>query len=90
LVQGTSTLETMGSEASAADSGVRQIPIPDLRAGDPVFTFIWETSDLSEFRHRVVITVAEDLDCSGIPVCSEEICTYDEGFIAGLLLAYSG
>ena len=37
-----------------------------------------------------VITVSEDLDCSGIPVCSEEICTYDEGFIAGLLLAYSG
>jgi predicted hydrocarbon binding protein len=37
-----------------------------------------------------VITVSEDLDCSGIPVCSEEICTYDEGFIAGLLFAYSG
>jgi predicted hydrocarbon binding protein len=37
-----------------------------------------------------VVTVAEDLDCSGIPVCSEEICTYDEGFISGLLLAYSG
>jgi len=37
-----------------------------------------------------VVTVAEDLDCSGIPICSEEICTYDEGFIAGLLLAYSG
>jgi predicted hydrocarbon binding protein len=37
-----------------------------------------------------VITVAEDLDCSGIPVCSEEICIYDEGFIAGLLLAYTG
>jgi predicted hydrocarbon binding protein len=37
-----------------------------------------------------VVTVAEDLDCSGIPICSEEVCTYDEGFIAGLLLAYSG
>ncbi len=37
-----------------------------------------------------VVTVAEDLDCSGIPVCSEEICTYDEGFIPGLLLPYSG
>lgn len=37
-----------------------------------------------------VISVAEDLDCSGIPVCSEEICIYDEGFIAGLLYAYSG
>lgn len=37
-----------------------------------------------------VLTVAEDLDCSGIPVCSEEICVYDEGFITGLLLAHSG
>jgi uncharacterized protein len=37
-----------------------------------------------------VITVAEDLDCSGLPVCNEEICIYDEGFIAGLLLAYTG
>jgi predicted hydrocarbon binding protein len=37
-----------------------------------------------------VVTVAEDLDCSGIPVCSEEVCIYDEGFITGLLLAYTG
>ena len=37
-----------------------------------------------------VISVAEDLDCSGIPICSEEICIYDEGFITGLLYAYSG
>ena len=37
-----------------------------------------------------VVTVAEDLDCSGIPVCSEEICIYDEGFIAGLLEAHTG
>ena len=37
-----------------------------------------------------VITVAEDLDCSGLPVCNEEICIYDEGFIAGILLAYTG
>jgi len=37
-----------------------------------------------------VVTVAEDLDCSGPPVCSEPICTYDEGFIANFLLAYSG
>jgi predicted hydrocarbon binding protein len=41
-------------------------------------------------KNSYVLTVAEDLDCSGIPVCAEEICTYDEGFIAGLLLAYSG
>jgi len=36
------------------------------------------------------LTVAEDLDCSGLPVCDEEICTYDEGFIAGLFLAHTG
>jgi predicted hydrocarbon binding protein len=47
-----------------------------------------ESADLE--KNSFVVTVAEDLDCSGIPVCSEEICTYDEGFIAGLLLAYSG
>lgn len=32
-----------------------------------------------------VLTVSEDLDCSGLPITDEEICVYDEGFIAGLL-----
>ena len=41
-------------------------------------------------RGSFVVTVAEDLDCSGIPICSEQICIYDEGFLTGLLLAYSG
>ena len=36
------------------------------------------------------LTVAEDLDCSGLPVCDERICTYDEGFISGLLSAHTG
>jgi uncharacterized protein len=36
------------------------------------------------------LTVAEDLDCSGLPVTDETICTYDEGFLAGLLLEYTG
>jgi len=36
------------------------------------------------------ITVAEDLDCSGLPVCDEEICTYDEGFLGGVLAAHTG
>jgi predicted hydrocarbon binding protein len=45
-----------------------------------------ESADLE--KNSFVVTIVEDLDCSGIPVCSEEICTYDEGFITGLLLAY--
>lgn len=36
------------------------------------------------------IAVAEDLDCSGLPICDEEICTFDEGFISGLLSEFSG
>ncbi|MCU0725769.1 MAG: 4-vinyl reductase [Planctomycetes bacterium] len=36
------------------------------------------------------LTVAEDLDCSGLPMCNETICTYDEGFIGGLLYAHTG
>ncbi len=36
------------------------------------------------------LTVAEDLDCSGLPMCDETVCDYDEGFIAGILNTYSG
>ena len=37
-----------------------------------------------------VLTVSEDLDCSGLPELGYEICTYDEGFIAGLLQSFTG
>lgn len=36
------------------------------------------------------LTVAEDLDCSGLPVSEETVCEYDEGFIAGILSTYIG
>ncbi len=38
----------------------------------------------------IVLTVAQDLDCSGLPVTGENVCSYDEGFIAGILEAYTG
>jgi predicted hydrocarbon binding protein len=37
-----------------------------------------------------VLTVSEDLDCSGLPEMDYEICVYDEGFIAGLMESFSG
>ncbi|MDQ7825711.1 MAG: 4-vinyl reductase [Candidatus Eremiobacteraeota bacterium] len=37
-----------------------------------------------------VLTVTEDLDCSGLTPCGETVCTFDEGFIAGILEAYTG
>jgi len=39
---------------------------------------------------RFVLTLEQDLDCSGLPVTDENICVYDEGFIAGILNAYTG
>jgi len=41
-------------------------------------------------RGEFVVTVSEDLDCSGLPETGEAICTYDEGFIAALLESYTG
>jgi predicted hydrocarbon binding protein len=37
-----------------------------------------------------LLTVSEDLDCSGLPEIGYEICTYDEGFIAGILESFTG
>jgi len=39
---------------------------------------------------RMTLVIAEDLDCSGLPVTGETVCNYDEGFIAGILEAYTG
>jgi uncharacterized protein len=38
----------------------------------------------------LVLTVSEDLDCSGLPELDYEICVYDEGFIAALLEGFTG
>ena len=39
---------------------------------------------------ELILTVSEDLDCSGLPENGIEICTYDEGFIAALLESFTG
>jgi predicted hydrocarbon binding protein len=39
---------------------------------------------------KLVLTISEDLDCSGLPELNYEVCTYDEGFIAALLESFSG
>jgi predicted hydrocarbon binding protein len=47
-----------------------------------------EEADLE--KGTLVLTVSEDLDCSGLPERGHEICTYDEGFISGLLESFTG
>ncbi len=41
-------------------------------------------------KGEFVLTVSEDLDCSGLPELHYEICVYDEGFIAGLMESFTG
>lgn len=36
-----------------------------------------------------VLTIGEDLDCSGLPITGETVCNYDEGFLAGILKEYT-
>lgn len=47
-----------------------------------------EKADLA--TREFVLTVCEDLDCSGLPVTGEAVCEYDEGFFAGILGMYTG
>jgi predicted hydrocarbon binding protein len=51
---------------------------------------ILRMEDFDAETGNIVLTVAQDLDCSGLPVTNENVCNYDEGFIAGILEAYTG
>lgn len=64
-------------------SALQQLLV-DLKIG--VLRF--EKTDLEKLTF--VLTVSEDLDCSGLPLFGETVCDYDEGFIAGIFEAYIG
>ncbi|MGI6174779.1 MAG: V4R domain-containing protein [Christensenellales bacterium] len=42
-----------------------------------------EKADLDNLKF--VLTISEDVDCSGLPVTGGTVCIYDEGFVAGIL-----
>ncbi|HOP40165.1 MAG TPA: 4-vinyl reductase [Geobacteraceae bacterium] len=47
-----------------------------------------EKADLESLE--LVMTISEDLDCSGLPMLDDTICEYDEGFLAGIFKVYTG
>lgn len=51
---------------------------------------ILRIENMTEGAEKMTLTVDEDLDCSGLPESDHEICTYDEGFIAGILESFTG
>ena len=61
-----------------------QKALEDLKIG------ILRIEAFEEDGNRLVLTVGQDLDCSGLPITNENVCIYDEGFIGGILHAYTG
>lgn len=60
-----------------------QKTLADLKVG------ILRMEEADFVRGYFTVTVYEDLDCSGLPVSNEVVCTFDEGFIAGILETYA-
>lgn len=46
---------------------------------------ILRIEDVAEGNMRLLLSVEEDLDCSGLPDLDMETCHYDEGFLKGIL-----
>lgn len=58
--------------------------LADLKIG------IMRIESVSDNAEEIILTVGEDLDCSGLPITGETVCDYDEGFISGILALYTG
>lgn len=64
--------------------GELQMKMQELKIG------VLRVEDVDETSGKIILTVAEDADCSGLPILGETVCNYDEGFISGILSLYSG
>ncbi|MDY3766613.1 MAG: 4-vinyl reductase [Lachnospiraceae bacterium] len=38
---------------------------------------------------KMILTISEDVDCSGLPMLGETVCNYDEGILSGILTSYT-
>ena len=57
--------------------------LKDLKIG----IFRVEQVDLKQ--KKLIVSIGEDLDCSGLPVTGKTVCNYDEGFLEGIMKAYT-
>ena len=83
---GTSFYNKFCSEITDLNDFVRTLQeiLRDLGIG------IMRVESADEEKGSFVITMSEDLDCSGLPELDYEVCVYDEGFIAGLMESFTG
>lgn len=60
-----------------------QLKLEELGIG----IFKVEKSDKN--ARQLIVTISEDLDCSGLPVNGVTVCDFDEGFIEGIFEFYT-
>ncbi len=60
-----------------------QHELEDMKIG------VFRMEEVDAVTGAMIMTVSEDLDCSGLPVTGETVCNYDEGFLAGVLGVYT-
>jgi len=51
---------------------------------------VFRVEKLDSLNLDLVVTLSEDLDCSGLPVSDNTVCDYDEGFFSGIFCQYTG
>lgn len=74
-----SDVKDLGTLAKTVQEQFRELGIGIVR---------FEVADADKMLFQ--LTVDEDLDCSGLPDTTDYICVYDEGFIKGILDAFTG
>jgi len=60
-----------------------QKQLKDLKIG------ILRMERYNEADGSFILTIGEDLDCSGLPPTNEVVCNYDEGFLKGIMDVYT-
>jgi predicted hydrocarbon binding protein len=51
---------------------------------------ILKIEEADDDARKIVMTVGEDLDCSGLPETGSQVCKFDEGFISGMMESFTG
>lgn len=59
-----------------------QLRLEELKIG------VLRIEKFDESTGKIILTVSEDADCSGLPLLGETVCNYDEGFISGIMSTY--
>ncbi len=103
LIQSLGIEETISLFRSAGELAGTEFATNLLDLTQPFNIFIAQLQELLEL-HKIgilriesfdfttghaVLTIGEDLDCSGLPITGETVCHYDEGFLAGIFKVYT-